>query len=1158
MSSPDVNLAINRHPLIIPSDILLKNAVALMSQQRCSYALTQDSNNHSNLKGIITERDIVKAVAKGIVFDDTQVSEIMTSGLLTIKEDEIKDIFTVIRLLRQNCIRHLPVVSANLDVVGMITYETIRDTLKPADLLKHRQVSEVMSTEVISAPSTSSLLQLTQIMAQKCVSCVVIVSHSAPLKLPIGIITERDIVKFCHQGLDLATIYASQVMSQPLYKIKPSDSMWTAHHLMQTHKLRRLVVWDDKSNSLGIITQTRILEAVNPVEIWQTFESLQNFADAKTLEVKQLNQQLQIEIDKRKQIENQLRESENRYRSIFEQASVGITQATLSGKLLQVNVHFCEILGYEEPELLQKSLQQLILPQYLNIYELSIDKLLRSVTKSVSFETCLLALNNQVKWAKIDLSLVYDINEQPQYVIGVIKDIGLSKQTEMALADNQRFLEAIIQANPSILYVYDLIETRNIYINNKVFSSLGYRPNQVQAMGNGFLPRLMHPDDLLQFASHCQSLANARDGEVIEFEYRIQHKNSEWHWFLSRDTVFSRTDDGKIKQILGTATDVTEHKRAQTALRESEERWQLALRGNNDGIWDHDLKTNKYVLSHRCRQMLGYSDYELTSFSEWLSLVHPDDTEVMIQQFEAHLNHQKPYYVAEYRMCCKNRTYKWVLSRGQALWDETGKAVRVVGSLTDISDSKQAEAKLQQALLNAETANRAKSEFLARMSHELRTPLNSILGFTQVMQRDACSKTQSKYLDIINRNGQHLLGLINDVLEMSKIEAGKVKLNETTFDLYNVLDELEVNMAQLSSAKHLTLTFTRAPNVPQCITADERKLRQVLLNLLSNAIKFTSKGTVKLHVTYENGRLGFEISDTGAGIAAEEIGNLFEAFMQSDTGDQMQQGTGLGLSVSRSFVQLMGGEIKVKSIINQGSVFSFNIPVKVQQEVKVNKNTRNQQIKLAPGQPTYRILIVEDSWEHRYLLTRLLTPLGFAVREAQNGEKGLELWHQWKPHLIFMDMQMPLLNGYQATRQIKASTLGQTTKIIALTASALEDERIAIFSAGCDDYQSKPFQTKEIFDKLAKHLGVVYVDENLKPSFVQSPQPVKLTTSDLEIMSPQWRKALYIAACECSDERILQLLKQIPTEHTTLTSALRKLVDDFHFEKIIELTADAS
>ncbi|BDA74860.1 hypothetical protein CAL7716_090260 [Calothrix sp. PCC 7716] len=1154
MSSPDINLAINRHPLIISADMLLIDAVALMSQQRCSYALTQNFNNNSNLTGIITERDIVKAAARGVVFNDTYVSEIMTSELLTVKEDEVKDIFTVIGLLRQNRIRHLPIVSANYDIVGMITYESIRDTLKPADLLKHRQVSEVMSTEVISASPNCSLLHLTQVMASRRVSCVVIIetSQDETLKLPIGIITERDIVQFCNLGLDLANIPTNQVMSQPLFHIKPDDSMWTAHYLMQTHRLRRLVVWDN-TEKLGIITQTRILEAINPVEIWQTFESLQDFADAKTLEVKQLNKQLQNEIDKRKQVEIQLRESENRYRSIVEQASVGITQIALSGKLLQVNQHFCNILGFDESELLEKSLQQIILPEYLNIYEVSLDKLLRCVTKSVSFEICLLARSNQVKWARIDISLVRDINEEPQYIIGVIKDIGLSKQTEMALADNQRFLEAIIQANPSVLYVYDLVDARNIYVNNKIFTFLGYRPYQVQAMGNSFFPRLMHSDDLIKFADHCQYLANARDGEVVEFEYRIKHKNGEWRWLLSRDTVFSRTADGKIKEILGTATDVTEHKISQAALRESEERWQLALRGNNDGIWDYDLKTNKSLISHRCWEMLGYEDKELSSFEEWTKLVHPEDVEVMMQQFEAHLNHQIPYYVAEYRMRCKNDEYKWVLSRGQALWDKTGRAVRVVGSLTDISDRKKAEAKLQQALLNAETANRAKSEFLARMSHELRTPLNSIIGFAQVLQRDTCTKTQNKYLDIINRNGQHLLGLINDVLEMSKIEAGKVKLNETVFDLYSVLNELKESMTQLAVAKHLTLIFTRARSVPQCITADERKLRQVLLNLLSNAIKFTSKCTVHLHVIYENGKLSFDVSDTGVGIAAEEIDNLFEAFMQSSNG-KIQQGTGLGLCVCRSFVQLMGGEIKVKSVINQGSVFSFFLPIKVQNEVKANKITYSEKKRLAPGQQTYKILIVEDSWEHRHLLTQLLKPLGFVVKEAKNGQHGLQLWRQWKPHLIFMDMRMPLIDGYQATRQIKASTQGQDTKIIALTAIALEEEKAAVFSAGCDDFQSKPFQAEEVFDKLAKHLGVVYVEQSHNTTLNAAPI-VKLTMLDLEVMPLQWRKAIYIAACECSDERILQLLQQIPAKYASLTLALRELVDNFHFDKIMELTS---
>jgi PAS domain S-box-containing protein len=1035
MSSFDIDLLINRHPLIILPNILLAEAIALMSQQQCSYALTQNHNNLLNLIGIITERDIVKAAARGIVFNQTYVSEIMASDLITIKENEIKDISTVIDLLRQHRIQHLPVVSDDGDIAGIITYESIQDTLKATEFLKYRQVSEVN---------------------------------------------------------------------------------------------------------------------------WQTSESLKNFADAKTLEIKQLKQQLQAEIEIRKQIEMQLRESESRYRSIFEQASVGIAQITLSGQLVQVNHHFCNIVGYSEAELLKVNLQQIILSEYLKAYEISTSKLIQGSIKNTSFEICLVAKNNQIKWTRIDLSLVYDIDEKPQYAIGVIKDIGLTKQTEMALADNQRFLEAIIQANPSVLYVYDLVETRNIYINNKVFSSLGYRSYQVQEMGNGFLPRLMHPDDLQQFAIHCQHLANARDGEVLEFEYRLQHKNGEWRWFLSRDTLFSRTSDGRIKQILGTATDVTEHKRAQKALHESEERWQLALRGNNDGIWDHDLITNEHVLSNRCRQMLEYDTDSLNSFEEWVKLIHLDDVERVMQQFEAHLNHQTPYYVAEYRVCCKNNEYKWVLSRGQALWDTTGKAVRIVGSLTDISDRKKAEAKLQQALLNAETANRAKSEFLARMSNELRTPLNSIIGFTQVMQRDNCNQGQRRYLDIINSNGQHLLGLINDVLEMSKIEAGKVKLNETIFDLHSVLDEIEESMAQLSNAKNLNLIFTRAPSVPQCITADERKMRQVLLNLLSNAVKFTLQGTVKLHAAYENEKLSFEVSDTGVGIAAEEINNLFEAFIQSSSGKKIQQGTGLGLSVSRSFVQLMGGEIKVKSKVNQGSVFSFTIPVKIQDEVESKNITHIQRIKLAPNQPSYRILIVEDTWEHRHLLTQLLQPLGFVVKEASNGEDGLELWRQWNPHLIFMDMQMPLLNGYQATRQIKASSQGQSTKIIALTASALEEDKTAIFATGCDDFQSKPFQAEEIFDKLTKHLGVVYIDEISKPNTSRSIKPVTLTTKDLVIMAPQWRKALYIAACECSDERILELLEQIPTEHSLLLSTLRKLANDFHFDKIMELTASSS
>ncbi len=375
-------------------------------------------------------------------------------------------------------------------------------------------------------------------------------------------------------------------------------------------------------------------------------------------------------------------------------------------------------------------------------------------------------------------------------------------------------------------------------------------------------------------------------------------------------------------------------------------------------------------------------------------------------------------------------------------------------------------------------ASRAKSLFLSHMSHELRTPLNAVLGFARLMERDrGLTGEHREHVAVISRSGEHLLGLIDDVLSFSKIEAGKLALNARSFDPRRLLLEIEGVIRQRAEARKLALDFDLTPDLPGNVHGDDGKLRQVLLNLLDNAVKFTDSGGVGLRVRRRDEFVDFEIWDSGRGIAEGELERLFEPFEQTRSGRYSIGGTGLGLAISRQLIQMMGGDLKVTSTVTEGSIFHFALRLPATGEAKSPAEPRRV-LRLAPGQRPLRILVADDSEDNRILLRLLLRRIGFEVREAVDGGEALESWESWHPHLILMDMRMPVIDGYQATQRLRRAESkrgGRRTAVIALTATAFEHDRREVLAAGCDEMVTKPFREETLFDQIAEHLDARFI-----------------------------------------------------------------------------------
>ncbi|MEG4233152.1 PAS domain S-box protein [Microcoleus sp. Pol11C3] len=1313
------------------------------------------------------------------------------------------------------------------------------------------------------------------------------------------------------------------------------------------------------------------------------------------------------DITQRKRSESVL----HRQAAAMAQASEGIAIFNAAREVIYCNAARLKIYGYDSlEEILGKSWKRFYQGAELQRFE---QEVLPTLMQKGSYSTEAVGCRRDGSTVPIDVSLTMLPDGE---IVCIVRDISQRKKTEAALRESQRFTQQIAGASPNILYVCDLIEQKTIYANASIYHILGYTVEDIQAMGVWMMSTLIHPQDSIKMPDYLQQVEAGSEGDIFEIEYRIRHKDGSWRWMVSRDTVFAKTGDGKLKQILGTATDITEskqaedeiklllaatqaisqsadfnsalpdilrllcnaigwnfaeawipaangtflehsetwyasdrdldrfgreskkirfaagvgvpgriwssrkvewiedislaqnhlfarsqmaaavglkscfgvpirassevlavlvfckrdrsimeprivelvkavatqlgdhiqRKQAEEELRKSEERWQLVLKGNQDGIWDLNLQTNEAFRSARWQEIIGYADGEIDSTnSAWIDRIHPDDRSRVQAAIQGYLDHQIPNYAAEYRLQCKDGSYKWVLARAQAVWDEAGNPLRMVGSMTDISDRKAAElallqvtqavestsdaiviadlkgrsiyhnqafiqrygytveelnhigdmtalyvrhknykqiykslrqgrswsgevtlqtksgeavtalvradsiqdinghligligvitditerkqsevmlrqklkreqlavamlerirsslnleeiltksveevrhflhvdrtviyqfnpdwsgfiavesvgencrpivgmeiydpcfvgayvtlyqdgriratedvynagladchlsllarfevranlvvpilqgenlwglliahhctgprpwqqfegeclkqlgvqlaiaiqqsmlfeqaqteiadrklaeAALQLAKESAESANRAKSDFLANMSHELRTPLNGILGYIQLLKLDKnFTAEQQESLSNVHQCGNHLLMLINDVLDLSKIEASKMELSLANVHFSSFVKSI-IDLFQMRSAqKGIVFNYEQVSALPDGILADEKRLRQVLINLLSNAVKFTNSGSVTFKVGYaenfpdnypqtncENSNLTaeiatqtinltahldaqqmsipprgtkavrevitaensgdraptpkirFQIEDTGIGIGQNKLEEIFLPFHQVGDHNNFVEGTGLGLSISQKLVKMMGSQIRVQSTSGKGSIFWVDLELPAVVECSELPSRQEKRRLVGFTGPQRKVLIVDDKEVNRAMLHRLLFHLGFEIAEATDGEDCLHKAQEFLPDIILIDLLMPVMNGWEATRRLRQLPELKDVVILALSANVYETTRQESILAGCDNFLPKPIQTNELLELLRLHLRLEWVYE---------------------------------------------------------------------------------
>ena len=767
----------------------------------------------------------------------------------------------------------------------------------------------------------------------------------------------------------------------------------------------------------------------------------------------------------------------------FKSTVVGVIFHLADGTIQSCNVEAENILGYTAKQLIGASPFE---PPWQTIHEDGSPFPTESYPAIVSIKTgqpCSDVImgfykpNGDLVWISIDTLPLIKVNSNELYgvevsFVDVTKDVGtgiISKALDR-IGEEQSprtpTKEQLVEFLPGIIYVYDVVAHRNVYVNSQAYDSLGYTPQEISELEPSFVAEVMHSGDFTRFPAHISSLHNSEQDEVCKFEYRMRHKNGEWRWFCSQDRVYSRTADGSVEQIVGIARDITNRKQTEIALQESEARLKLATNASGIGMWFWDLVEDNLEFTPQCKTLFGLPPEGEITYDIFLNVLHPEDRERTNNAVKQALANKTEYSI-KYRAAWSDGRIRWILAKGRGFYNQDGLAVRMMGTVQDITAQKELEQKLLQQTEDLIDANRLKDEFLAIVSHELRTPLNPILGWSQLLAAGRLDAEKTAMgIEIIGRNARLQAQLIEDLLDVSRILRGKLNLDKNPLNLESIIRSALTTVNLSAEAKSIQIETIYHPDVGQ-VLGDAGRLQQVVWNLVSNAIKFTPEGgliTVKLERV--NSYAQIQVRDTGKGIEPEFLPYVFERFRQAESSSTRQYGgLGLGLAIVRHLTELHGGTVAVSSPgEGQGATFSVKLPLMNTPTVKpieIDSNLINQSVR--PNRFSgVKVLVVDDEPDSLDILTLVLEQEGAEVIPVTSAAEALEAFNRSTPDLIISDIGMPEADGYSLITQIRALPLGKNLPAIALTAYAGEIDKQRTFDAGYQKHLAKPIDLPEL------------------------------------------------------------------------------------------------